>query len=199
MNCTVKYDGICQTCGRELTAGETAHYRRKAGLFCLDCGEPETEALREILQEKANNKAERLEGWAEKRHAKAQACYSATPESLRADIAFMTQPGEIKERTRMFKRDEKGWEHDNKAREMESKAADLRHPVRVKGDAEREREAVRDKIKPLLSVGMMVDTPWFRNAKIVRLNPKSITIETESGYRDKVDYSWVTIPKELTS
>jgi len=191
---TVKYDGTCRTCDAEIAAGERSLYERGIGLICLNCGEPDTETIRELRQDHANGKAERLDEWAGKRRAKAESLNKQNAPYY-GDHAFCTQSGHIPERERVNRRDDKAYEHTRKAQEMESKADDLRRGVRVKGDAERERQAECDLIKPLLKVGMIVDTPWFNTVTIKRLNLKSVTIKTASGYTERVSYSWVSIPK----
>ncbi len=76
-------------------------------------------------RERREAKAERLRGWAEKRAEKADSLRAATPDSIRHDWAFITQPGHIPERARMNRRDERAMEHGAKAREMASRAAGI--------------------------------------------------------------------------
>ncbi len=73
-------------------------------------------------RERKERKAERLREWADKRDAKACALRNATPDTLRHDWAFITQPGPIRERTRMWNRDDRARAHSNKAAEMRSRA-----------------------------------------------------------------------------
>lgn len=69
-------------------------------------------------------KAARLEEWADKRDAKAAALRKQGG-PYRGDWAFATQPGHIPERARMIRRDEKAYEHTNKAADMRSRAANI--------------------------------------------------------------------------
>lgn len=69
-------------------------------------------------------KAERLTEWAAKREDKAAELH-ARNEPFRGDHAFNTQPGHIPERARVIARTERAWEHQNKAREMSSRAAGI--------------------------------------------------------------------------
>ena len=110
-------------------------------------------------RERREAKADRLRGWAEKREAKAQELRDQTPDSLRRDHAFNTQPGHIPERARSIARDHRAYEHDQKAREMSSRAAGIDaqadraiysdDPDAAERLAERiaELEAERDRVK----------------------------------------------------
>lgn len=73
-------------------------------------------------RERKARKAERLREWADKRDAKATGLRNATPDSLRHDWAFITQPGPIRERTKMWNRDDRARTHSNKAAEMRARA-----------------------------------------------------------------------------
>lgn len=75
-------------------------------------------------RERREGKAERLQGWAEKRQTRAAEVLSSKPE-MRHDWAFITQPGHIPERARMIARDERAFESLAKAREMASRAAGI--------------------------------------------------------------------------
>lgn len=73
-------------------------------------------------RERLENKAEKRREWAEGRNDKAHALRSATPDSVRHDWAFITQPGHIPERARMIRRDDKAHEHRQMAEHHEQKA-----------------------------------------------------------------------------
>ena len=77
-------------------------------------------------RERRQRRAERLNEWADKRYAKADAIHEYN-ESLpyRHDWAFITQPGRIPERERMNRREERAWEHTKKADSMASRAAGI--------------------------------------------------------------------------
>ena len=76
-------------------------------------------------RERLERKAERRREWAEKRDAKADGLRDQTPDSLRHDWAFVTQPGHIPERARMNRRDERANEHGQVAEHHRQKADGL--------------------------------------------------------------------------
>ena len=76
-------------------------------------------------RERREAKADRLREWAAKREAKAQALRASTPDSLRHDWAFVTQPGHIPERARMIARDDRAYENHQNGEEMASMAAGI--------------------------------------------------------------------------
>ena len=69
-------------------------------------------------------KAERLREWAEKREAKAATVYQER-EHYAGDTAFWTQPGDIPQRTRLFRRMDGAHANTEKAQEMDSRAASI--------------------------------------------------------------------------
>lgn len=77
-------------------------------------------------RERLERRAERREEWAQGRADKARSLRNATPESIRRDWAFITQPGRIPERERMNRRDAKAVEHDHMAAHHRTRAAGLR-------------------------------------------------------------------------
>ena len=76
-------------------------------------------------RERMERRAERRREWADKRDQKAIALRSATPRELRHDIAFLTQPGDIPERRRMYERDRRAFEHHKMAEHHDEKAATI--------------------------------------------------------------------------
>jgi hypothetical protein len=76
-------------------------------------------------RERLEHKLQKRREWAEGRARKAEGLRNATPESLRHDWAFITQPGHIPERARMIRRAERAMEHDQMARHHRGKAAGL--------------------------------------------------------------------------
>lgn len=76
---------------------------------------------RERLERKLAKRAE----WAEGRRAKATNLRAATPDSVRHDWAFISQPGHIPARARMIRRDDKAMEHDQVAAHHDAKADGL--------------------------------------------------------------------------
>ncbi len=109
-------------------------------------------------RERREAKADRLQEWAEKREAKA-AGLRAQNEPYRGDHAFNTQPGNIPERARAIARDHRAYEHDQKARSMTSRAANIQaqadHAIYSDDEDATERlaerigelEAERDRVK----------------------------------------------------
>lgn len=75
-------------------------------------------------RERRLRKAERLREWAEKREAKAAPVY-AEREHYSGDTAFWTQPGDIPQRTRLFRRMDQAHADTSKAHEMDSRAAGI--------------------------------------------------------------------------
>lgn len=76
-------------------------------------------------EQKQEDRRERLLAAADRATAKANALRSATPESLRHDWAFITQPGRIPERERMNRRDARAAELDKLAAELRGRAASV--------------------------------------------------------------------------
>ena len=73
-------------------------------------------------RERREARAERLTEWADKRYAKADALREVTPDDMRHDWAFVSQPGHLPERSRMNARDERAYRHDLKASAMDAAA-----------------------------------------------------------------------------
>src|SRR3990167_9660667 len=128
---TVKYQGECGKCEQVLRIDTPAMYEKTTGIFCLGCEPKDTEEIRAYRQARADCKADRLEGWAEKREKKAKTDLNSFP-SMRHDIAFNTQPGHIPARARMIKADDRAFESLNIAQGMRARAESIRN-VRVKG------------------------------------------------------------------
>lgn len=132
-------------------------------------------------------RADRYDAWADTAEAKARAIYAAQPAHAR-DPAFVTQPARsshavARERTRLANRDRRAWELEEKAKGYREKAKNLRAMAsRNKGDAEREREAVRQALD--LSPGDMVST-LFGVRRVVKVNTKSIRVEGVSSAIEK--------------
>ena len=172
---TVKYQGDCRKCGKPLEVGESAIYERRVGLFCLTCKPTDTEEIREYRQEGANRKADRYDEWAGKREKDAKSKLNSYP-SIRHDWAFITQPGKMSLREKMNKSDDRAVESLNIANKMRCKAESLRH-IRVKGDAEKRWQRVRDLNMLRLHVGDMVDTGIYGVCKIIKFNKKTVKVE----------------------
>ena len=68
----VKYSGDCAKCGETLEVGAKAVYERRVGIFCSGCAPTDPEEIRAVRQEGADRKADRLQGWADKRIKKGE-------------------------------------------------------------------------------------------------------------------------------
>lgn len=193
-----KYAGDCRACGATIPVGAETIHERRVGLFCPPCAPTDPEAIRALRQDAADRKAERYEEWADKRRQKAGAL-EARNAPYRGDIAFNTQPGHIPERARVIARTEKAWEHSETASAFEDKARRLRGGVRVAGDAEKRRQAVRDAVRARLKVGMRVDTGIYGLGVVERINRKTATVGktgTSGTYQTTVDLSFLRILEE---
>lgn len=193
----VKFSGECRKCDAALPVGSDAVYEKRVGIFCPSCAPTDPEEIRAYRQEGADRKADRYDEWAAKREAKAGAVLKRN-EVFTGDHAFNTQPGHIPLRARVIAQNDRACESLNKAAEMRSKASSLRK-VRVKGDAERARQKVRDLIRPLLKKGMRVETGIYGPGEIVRINKKTAKVGKtgQSGtYEVNVDLSWLRILEE---
>src|SRR4030042_6641185 len=127
---TVKYDGECSKCGAALTIGQAAMYEKTTGIFCLSCEPKTVDEIRAFRTVKAEAKAGRYEGWADKREKRAEAALNSFP-SVRHDWAFITQPGHTPFRARMNAADDRAFASLKVAKGFRQKAENLRD-VRVR-------------------------------------------------------------------
>lgn len=72
-------------------------------------------------RERREARVERLQGWAEKREAKAAAVFEANKPYTK-DWAFITQPGHIPARARIIAQEDRAYESLRKAESMKSRA-----------------------------------------------------------------------------
>jgi len=189
----VKYTGSCSKCGADLPVGGQAMYEKTTGIFCLGCEPKDSEETRMFRQQKADRKADRLDDWASKRVQTANQQLNSHPE-IRHDWAFITQPGHIPFRARMFKADDRAFESLAKANSMRARANSLRN-VRVKGDADKRRDARRESVRSWLQVGMTVNTAHFGTGKVLKINKNTAKIgETgqSRAYTVNVELSFIT-------
>ncbi len=189
----LRYAGECRECGATLAVGASAVYERRVGVFCPDCGPTDPEDIRAYRQEAGDRRAEKYEGWAARRRERANATLDHNRKHYTGDIAFNTQPGHIPLRARVNAQDARAFESLQVAERFERKAKALRH-VRVAGDAERKRQAKRDAVRPLLKVGMRVDTGIYGAGVVERINRKTATVGqtgTSGTYQVRVDLSWL--------
>jgi len=189
----VKYQGECRKCGSTLTVGEKAIYERRVGIFCPECEPKDSEEIRQYRQEGADHKADKYDEWAAKRKGKASAQLNSHPE-IRHDIAFCTQPGRIPFRDRMNKADGRAFESLQVAEKMEAKADSLRH-VRVKGDAEKRWQSMRDFNITRFKVGDTVNTGIHGRGIVQKINKKTAKIGntgTSGTYTVNVDLAFLS-------
>ncbi len=102
-------------------------------------------------RERLERKLEKRQEWADGRDGKAASLDRQTPDSLRHDWAFITQPGRIPERSRMNRRDDKAHEHRQMADHHRSKAAGLASQLdrTIFSDDDNAIEALQEKIAGL--------------------------------------------------
>uniref|UniRef100_A0A6M3LVB4 Uncharacterized protein n=1 Tax=viral metagenome TaxID=1070528 RepID=A0A6M3LVB4_9ZZZZ len=177
----VKYDGQCAKCGTDLEQGQAAMYEKSMGIFCVGCEPKDTEEIRACRLAKAERKAERYEGWAEKREQKATAQLNSYP-SIRHDYAFNTQPGHIPFRAKMIASDDRAFDSLRTAKRMRDKAESLRN-VRIAGDAENRRQTIREKLDTLISKGSKVYDAVFGPGEVLGVYKKSYRVK----FTSKVD------------
>jgi hypothetical protein len=91
--------------------------------------------------------------------------------------------------------DNRAFESLEMAQEMRRKAEALRN-VRVKGDAERNRQAVRDKMDSLIIKGSRVHDFCFGAGEVLRVNSKSYTVKFDRGFTYARDKSYVRPEKQ---
>ncbi len=174
-----KYSGNCDKCKREYRVLDLIAYEKMTGVFCPDCFPKDPEEIRAYRIAKAEKKASRYEEWAKKREERATVALNSYP-SVRHDWAFITQPGRIPFRERMNRADNRAYESLDKAKSMREKAESVRN-VRVKGDAERERQKKIEEIKGWLRVGMTIHAGMYGNGIVVKINKKSCSIKFPDG------------------
>ena len=186
---TLRHAGECRKCAAALPAGAAAIYERRVGIFCPPCAPTDPEEIRAYRQEGADRRADRIDGWAASREAKAAALMQRN-ERYRGDVAFNTQPGYIPERARAIRRTERACEHSIKAQEHAARANSIRSGVRVAGDAEERHEAARERVRGWIKPGMRVECGVYEPAEVVKVNRKSVTVRGRFG-EFRVDLSLV--------
>lgn len=194
----VKYQGDCRKCGATLAVGERAIYERHIGIFCPECEPTDSEEIRTYRQEAADRKADKYDEWADKREQRAEAQLNSYPE-IRHDIAFITQPGRIPFRDRMNRADSRAFESLQVAEGMRTKAESLRH-IKVKGDAEKRWQGLRDLNTDRFKVGDMVDTGIYGKGTILKINKKTAKIGnagTSGTFTVNVDLAFLSPVKEF--
>jgi hypothetical protein len=175
-------------------------YAKMTGTFCPGCEPTDTEEIRAFRQEKIDRKNDRREEWAQARERRAAVAQGRSDSLMgrdrspdgRADWALVTQPGHIPQRAQANRAQERAWEDQNAAAAHRSRKLG---PARVAGDAERKRQERRDRVRDLVKarVGTEVRCHPYGKVKLLRVNQKSATVETTSGFRDRVCLTWVDL------
>jgi len=184
---TVKYEGECARCGQPLCVGDAAMYERVTGIFCVGCEPTDTEDIRAYRQDRADGKASRLEEWADSAEARGSAAIEGA-RNMAAGIPF-GQPilvghhSERRDRRYRGRIDAKvraGVEDLQKAERHRARATSIRK-VRVKGDAEIRRQAMRDANDARLAKGNRVSSSLYGDGVIVGVYKKSYRIAFDRG------------------
>ena len=186
---TIRYSGECRKCGSVLEVGSAVIYERRVGVFCVGCGPTDTEEIRAYRQEAGDKRADKYEDWAEKRREKAGAVLAHNAHYTE-DIAFLTQPGRLPIRDRVYAQNDRACESLNVASGFIEKARALRK-VRVAGDAEKKRQETRDALDQLITKGSTVRDFCFGQGVVVQVCKKSYRIRFESGNIYARDKSYV--------
>lgn len=186
---TLTYGGECRGCGTALAAGAQGVYEKRVGVFCVPCAPTDPEQIRQLRQEAADRKADRLETWAEKRRGAAEATLAHNREHYWSDWAFVTQPGPMPARARAIAQDDRALGSLRVAERMERRAAGLRN-VRVAGDRERERQAQREANDERFGKGDRIFTALHGAGTIVSVHKKSYRVQWDRGYTCSCDKSW---------
>jgi len=141
----------------------------------------EIETMRTYRQEKANRKAERVRSWGESKLRQAQELEDSIPEYAH-DWAFITQPGHIPARAKINRKQDKIFQLRKEGQEQVERAERIKkYGGRVKGDAERARQTMREEQDKTIGKGSRVHDFCFGDGEITRVNKKSYSIRFDSG------------------
>lgn len=177
-------------------------YEKPTGCFCIGCEPREPDDIRAFRQAKIDAKNDRREGWAQARERRADR-YQHRSDVLmgrdrspdgRADWALVTQPGHIPQRAQANRAQERAWEEQAAAAEHRKR---MLYPARVAGDRERARQAQRDAVRDLVAkyIGKEIVCHPYGRVTLLRVNAKSATVQTASGFQDRVCLTWIEIPR----
>jgi hypothetical protein len=168
-----------------------SHYRNRS-----------IEEIREARQKKLDKKIARMKTKAERLDKDAEG-KQAEFNRYHGDIAFFTQPNINTSRGRAFtKYREKVLNRFDAGMKLKTEASDLRERAEwlektgavVKGDAERKRQAKREELDKVVSVGTRVT--WLGNeAKVVKVNKKTYTIKLANEDKLAVEKVHVSLIK----
>ncbi len=108
---------------------------------------------------------------------------------FRGDIAFSTQPGHIPARAAWLRQEEKRMNLTAELEHYENKAEAIKsNQYHIKGDAERERQKVRDENDKIMGKGSHVNTGIYGTATIMKVNHKTYTVVLDgSGVKISVE------------
>lgn len=135
-----------------------------------------TDDVRVLRQAKLDRKIERMRARAD-RLSREAAGKMAAFNHARQDHAWVTQPGYIPGRKRITDRYGKGVELDEEARQLRERADELeRRGAVVKGDRERKREALRERLDEVIDVGSIVHDFAFGRGEVLRVNRKTYRV-----------------------
>lgn len=162
------------------------------------------EEIRAIKQERLNRKINRWKYSVQIREKKIDNLHAAIEPYN--DYAFWTEPikiGHHSERRHRNLRDRltnKMRQAADTAGEIDQLQSKIEHWERngavVKGDAERKRQAVREKLDAMIQKGSIVSDPCFGKGVVVGVFKKSYRIKFDRGFTYARDKSFVT-PVEL--
>lgn len=131
-------------------------------------------------------RAERRQLWADAAEARANAMEA----NQNRDWAFISQPGHLPARARQIAQTDRAMILRQKAETHRAKAVELeRMALRKKGDAERERQALRD--ASALKAGDAATSAHFGACVVVKVNAKTYRIRMPSGFEITQDKSYV--------
>ena len=196
-----RFPSVCWRCDKTMETGDEIYYIpviKKA--CCKECGlteektkEYDIDLVRSLKGEWVDKRASRRERSAEIRRKKAGEIEGSLPE-YRRDWAYITQPGYIPGREKIAQKEEKIYHLQKEAQQFEEKANNIRqYQGRIQGDAERARQAKREKQDELISVGSKVHDFCFGEGVVVRKNKKTYSVKFPSGSVYARDKSWVEL------
>jgi hypothetical protein len=170
--------------------------------LCYSCYKNRsTEEVREARQKKLDRKIQRLRSKAERLKKIAEE-KQAELNRYRGDIAFITQPASKssafgRRRQKIHGRYDAGIKLLAEASDLRKKADWLeKQGAIVKGDAERKRQALREELDKVISVGTSVNDYIFGAGEVMRVNKKTYTIRFESGGTYAREKVYVRLLKE---
>ena len=186
-----RYGGECARCGAVISLGDTIWYAKRGGVHCLECGEHTDDEIRERRTARADARADQLRNKAARLTNEATAVLDKYA-YLRDDHAFMTQPGHVPFRAKVNDAEDRAYGKLTEARNLEATARHIEcNKPLVKGDTERKYAEQDAAAVTRLAVGMKVHCHFYGDVTVRRINAKSVTVETVSGFRDRMPARWL--------